>query len=257
MRYYPLALDLQNKDILVVGAGKVGRRKLDTLALTPVRHIVVVDPAGLEPEYLASLQSACSRAGGLSPPVSRSPARACSGSGNSLEQRSFTSVLHVHKRMFVPDDLAGKHLVFAATGSPALNREIALLCAEKDILCNCASAPDAGDFFVPASCSLDDLTVTVSTDGKSPALARKLSKDLEAWLGKRYNPLLRVMGRLRPILLAQGLPPEQNALLLRSLVASPLASCLEQHKPDQARAVLAELLPAGLHASIDELLYEL
>lgn len=222
MQHYPLFLALGEKDILVVGAGAVGRRKVASLLPCSPRSVTVVDPA-LAPEAVREL--------------------AASGPVRCLP------------RAFAPDDLSGKALVFAAANRREVNALVAALCRERGIFCNIADAPEEGDFFVPARVTREGVTLTVSTGGHSPALAGRLRAELEDWLGTRYAGLCTVLARLRPLVLGLGLPTEENSALFRDLTHSPLAVLLENRQRAAAEALLAERLPAALHCRIGEILH--
>lgn len=224
MPYYPLFLDLTQADLLVVGAGTVGRRKIASLLRAAPRALTVVDPL-LDDDTARELES----------------------SGSVI----------CHARPFIPADLAGKTLVFAAAGNPDTNARIAELCRRDGIFCNCITAPDTGSFIVPAHFASGEITVALSTGGHSPALAKKLREELEAWVGKRYTPLLAVLARLRPLLLELGLPSDENSAVFRSITHSALADLLEQGRRAEAGALLARLLPNPLHTRVGELLHEL
>lgn len=222
MQHYPLFLNLTEKDVLVVGAGAVGRRKAASLLRCSPRAVVVVDP-------------------GLTPAA----ARELGASGS----------VRCHARGFAPEDLDGKALVFAATGNREVNALVARLCRERGIFCNIADAPEASDFFVPAHVENQGITLAVGTGGHSPALARRLRAELEAWLGTRYAGLLTILSRLRPMVIALGLPAKENGDIFRSLVDSPLAELLETGRRADAETLLAERLPKPLHAHMGELLH--
>ena len=222
MQQYPLFLDLTAKDILVIGAGGVGRRKIASLLPCSPRSITVIDP-------------------GLSPA--------------DMRELAASGPVRCHARPFAPDDLEGKALVFAATGSRETNSLAADLCRDRGILCNIADAPAKSDFFVPAHFTKDGITLALSTGGHSPALARRLRAELEAWLGTRYAGLCTVLSRLRPLVLSLGLPTEENSALFRVLVHSPLADLLEKRQRADAEALLAKSLPQALHAHIGDLLH--
>lgn len=216
-------MDLTAREVLVVGAGSVGRRKAASLLACAPRGLDLVDP-GLSPALCGELEA----------------------SGR----------VRCHARAFEPGDLAGKFLVFAATDKREVNALVATLCREQGILCNIADAPAHSDFFVPAHFTSQGITVAVSTGGHSPALAKRLRAELEAWVGKRYTGLLLLLGRLRPLLLDLCLPSEENSEMFRALVRSPLAELLETRQHDEAAALLERLLPAPLHSRIGELLHE-
>lgn len=224
MAHYPLLLDLSAKNALVVGAGAVGRRKIASLRKAAPRRVTVIDPA---------IDAAAEKA-------------LADIAGTSLECRA---------RAFTPDDLNDQDIVFAATGDLALNTRIAVLCAGRGILCNCAAPPEAGSCIIPAHFESGGVTIAVSTGGQSPALARRLREELEALVGSRYTPLLLVMGRLRPLLLALGLPSRENSAVLNALVDSPLARHLEEKNLAAAEDVLRALVPEALHPRLGELLH--
>jgi precorrin-2 dehydrogenase/sirohydrochlorin ferrochelatase len=226
MSYYPLFLKLAGKNLLVVGAGRVGRRKIASVLAASPGSISVVDP-GLD-------EAAVRKLAGADP-----------------------CPMHCLARPFAPEDLEDKALVFAATNDHTVNSLVAALCAARGILCNSADTPDSGDCFVPAHFSRGGLTLALSTEGQSPALARFMREELEAWVGKRYSPLLAVLGRLRPLLLELHLSTASNAAVFRALVYSPLADHLENGDHAAAGALLAGVLPKPLHSRLGELLHGL
>ena len=269
--YYPLFLRLGGVKILLAGAGEVGRRKAaDILACNPA-ELLWVDPslslAELErfPEFDRPEFKKSEAGAGLS---------ACPGL--VYEQR------HVR-----PEDAYGRHLVFAATSIRRVNGMLSDFCAQNNILCNVVDAPTDGTFLVPAHFSHGDILLALCTGGQSPALARRLRRDLETWFGQKYAPLLAVMGRLRPLVLSyaafagNGAPACRNesipapvavcplsgqdrqdkqaaqaTLIFRALVNSRLGETLTAGDLPAARQVLLDILPAPLHDCIGDVLYE-
>ncbi len=224
MRYYPVFLDLSGKRCLVVGAGEVGCRKLSSLLETPVGLLDVVDPAKPSPALQALLED--------------------------------SRIVH-HPRHFVPSDIEGCTLVFAATSSRQANAEVVRICTEKGIACNCADAPRDSSFIVPALVEQGNIAIALSTGGGSPALARKIRRELADWIGNRYSGISELLARLRPLVLALHRETNQNTTLFRNLVDSPLAEALQRRERQTCEALLRELLPRELHPHIMELLHDL
>lgn len=220
MRYYPLLLDIRRAHCLVVGAGEVGQRKIKSLLACDPAGLTAVDPA---------------------PP--------------GLELRTFLAS-HANfsymERSFADADLDGMRLVFACTPRREINARIGDLCQQKNILCNLADDPENGDFTLPASITRGDLTITVSTGGASPALSRIIRQDLENRYGPEYEILTRLLGRIRPALLALGNSSSENRRVFRELAAAPLPEVIRQNDRDACRNVLRSLLPAALHSQIGE-----
>jgi len=230
MRHYPAFLDLRGRRCLVAGLGGVGRRKLAGLLECDPAEVLAVDPR--RPDDAEGV---------LAHPAVRysaHPVRA--------------------------EDVAGRFLVFAATADAAENQRIASLCAEHGALCNVADAPESCDFMAPALLRRGDATLALSTGGASPALARRLRRDLERFLDKELAglaPLAELLKRLRPMALGLGRETPANTELFRRLVDPPeaeaLLAALAARDARAARDALLQALPRELHPNIDELLHEL
>ena len=205
--FYPLFLDLSGLHCLVAGLGGVGSRKLQGLLQCAPASILALDMEAPAAGLLPLLERPCVR----------------------FEQRPFRD-----------DDLAGRQLVFAATGNAAVNRHIALLCRERHILCNCIDAPAEGSFIVPAVARSGGMALALSTGGAS-------------WLDARQK-MVRLMGQLRPMVLALHDETGHNTALFRALAQSPLQDHLQQGDRQACLRCLQALLPPKLHDRIPELL---
>ena len=220
---YPLFLDLHDACCLVAGLGDVGCRKLRGLLEAGAGRVLTFDIAEPSDEAVALLAS----------PQVRHACRACTA-----------------------EDVQGCRLVFAATGDREENARIVALCRTHDVLCNCVDAPEAGNFLVPALARQGELMLALSTGGASPALARRWRHELEDWLVPRVR-MARLMGRIRPCVLALSTDSRQNGKLFRSLAESPLQHWLQNGDMQACRDFLAQSLPPDLHARIPEFLHDL
>lgn len=222
--YYPLYLDLRHCRCLIVGAGRVGRRKLADLLLCNPEQILVVDPK-----------------------VRAEDPGVCAGDPRVL----------LAARPFREEDLAGRRLAFAATSDAAVNLAVASACREHGVLCNCVDAPEESDFLVPARVCRGNLAVAISTQGASPALAKRLRLELESWLDSGFVPLAELLARLRPAVFALGMPSEQNGAVFRAVAFSDLPKALRCGDAVRCRDLLRRLLPPALHPQLTELLHGL
>lgn len=221
MRYYPMFVSLEGRACLVVGAGQVGLRKLLSLIDCGAAPLTIIERR--EPDE--ALRELCSRPG-----------------------------VRIVRRDFTESDLDGIFLVIAATSDAALNQRIGTLCRERGILCNMVDAPDQGSFIVPSSVVRGDLTIAISTSGQSPALTKRVRKDLQDQFGEEYAQFLELMSRIRPRVLALGEQTEVNSALFRRLVGSRLLEALRRGDTALAETQLSAILPAALHPLIPELL---
>ncbi len=210
MRYYPINLDIQNRNCLVVGAGSVGTRKVMTLLKCGAKVTVV------------------------SPVISE-----------SLQNLQKTASLTLKARPYRTADLEGIFLVIGATDNEPLNRQISSDAERRNILCNIADRPAVCNFILSSIVQRDDLVITISTSGKSPALAKKMRQTLENQFGEEYGDFLRLMGAIRKKLLSQAHEPEVHKPLFEQLINSDLIALIQNGKRVEINKLLFEVLGDG------------
>ena len=210
MRYYPVHLNIQNRNCLVVGGGSVGTRKVLTLLQCGARVTVV------------------------SPVIS-----------DRLREIAATDRLTLYKRPYQSADLDGMFMVIGATNDEALNRRISSDAQGINILCNIADRPEICNFILPSIVRRDDLVITISTSGRSPALAKKLRQSLENQFGEEYKDFLRLMGAIRKKLLNRSHKPEAHKHLFEQLINSDLIALIRDKKIDDINALLIDILGQG------------
>ena len=130
-------------------------------------------------------------------------------------------------------DLDGAFLVIAATSSPRVNHSIFRQAQRLGILCNVVDDPEYCDFYYPAVVNRGDLQIAISTNGKSPALAQRLRRELEAQFGPEYESWIEWLGAAREVLRAAGAPQEQNKEVLHHLASRGM---FDQFVRDSKRA---------------------
>jgi precorrin-2 dehydrogenase/sirohydrochlorin ferrochelatase len=181
---FPMFLKLEGRQVLVVGAGRVGEPKIAGLLDTGA-HIRVV-----------ALEAT---------PVVRQWAR---DGKIDLDLRAFSS-----------DDLVGAFLAVVATSSRTLNERIYHDAQRRGVLCNVVDVPDLCDFFYPSVVRRGDLQIAVSTSGKSPSLAQKIRQQLERQFGPGYAAWVAELGETRKLILESDLDKERKLDLLHSLAS--------------------------------------
>lgn len=167
-KYYPINLALENKKCLVIGAGKVAERKTGRLLESGARVTVIGQT--------------------ITP---------------GLKTLWKKKKIIFKKRRFVLKDLFGTYLVIAATPDRKINSTAYSYCRKNGILINVVDSPGECSFILPSVVRKGDLTITVSTEGISPALAKKIRMDLGRRFGPEYASFLQAMKKLRPKVLKE------------------------------------------------------
>ena len=156
--FFSIELNLEGKNVLVVGGGRIALRKVKTLLPTGAR-ITVVAPQ-FDPEFV-SLQSADKVA--------------------ELSRRAESASITLKTRPYEPLDLRGIFMVFICTDQPTVNAQVSNDARARRILVNNACDYLDGDFIVPARMDFgENIAVTVSTQGRAPSLAKKLKQKIQA-----------------------------------------------------------------------------
>jgi len=163
---FPVNLVLEDRRCLVVGGGEVAARKAQSLAACGARVHVVAPEVGTSVRAVA---------------------------GVTWEERPYA-----------PRDFEGVWLAVAATDDPDVNRAVFDDGEALRVWVNGADDPDNCSFMLPSVVRRGSLTVTVSTSGRSPAMAAWLRRRLESQIGPEYEVLLDLVASERENLKAAG-----------------------------------------------------
>jgi precorrin-2 dehydrogenase / sirohydrochlorin ferrochelatase len=203
-RYYPAFLDLKDRLCIVVGGGVVALRKVESLSACQA-HVRVIAPAVVD-EILA-----------------------------------LDAIEIVHKP-YDHHDLAGAYLVIAATDDEATNLAVSRDAARRRIFCNVVDRPDQCSFIVPSVVERGPIKVAISTGGISPALSKRLRMELGAVVGAEYEYLAGILGRIRPMVLAQEGGHLAHKRVFEVLVNSDLIEAIRQNDKDRIDEILLQAL---------------
>jgi precorrin-2 dehydrogenase/sirohydrochlorin ferrochelatase len=178
---YPVNLRLRDKPILVVGAGRVARRKVAGLLPTGAR-ITVIGPRVHEE-------------------LSADAARG-----------RFT----LHVRPYASPEARDHWLIFVATGRRDVAQQVVADAHAAGRLVNVADVPELCDFHLPALVRRGPLTWTVASDGLAPFASRRLRQRLQARWGPEYEAWARTAAAFRrEVLAAVAAGAEREALFDR------------------------------------------
>ncbi len=220
MAYYPIFVDLHDKKVLVVGGGKVAERKVQDL-LSYGCEIYIVSP-----EFTTQ-----------------------------LSQLAATGRIHSIPHDAIDKTMNDAFMVIAATSDPKVNSQIASKAKQRGLLINAVDQPGDCTFIMPSTIRRGDLQIAISTAGKSPALAKKIRKEMELTFGPAYASFLDLMGLIRIKLLAQGNPSSKNKPIFQNLVNSDLLEFIKNGDVNRIKATLRSIL--GKEFPIDEILKQI
>src|ERR1700687_299915 len=125
-------------------------------------------------------------------------------------------------KAFAPGDFQDTHLVIAATSSSAANHEVFLEAEAQKIWCNSVDDIENCHFYYGSIVQRGDLQIAISTNGKSPALAQRIRKELETQFGPEYALWLEWLGAARETLRATSENHELTKELLHRLASRPM-----------------------------------
>ncbi len=131
-KFFPVSIDLNNKNILVIGAGKIALRKVETL-LNYNCNITVITKDILEEKFL------------------------------ELEKSNKVKIFK--NQEFEEKFLENIFLVIAATDNEVLNKNISQLCINKNILVNNITSKDDMNVRFASIYEKDDIQIAISANG--------------------------------------------------------------------------------------------
>src|SRR5687767_13868140 len=160
--FYIACLRLQGRDCLVVGGGDVGLEKVEGLLACDGKVTLVAPEAGAELSALA-------------------------------EEGSITW----ERRAFAEADLEGKFLAIAATDDTDVNISVYEAAERRAMLVNVVDVPSLCNFILPAIVRSGPLAIAISTAGASPALAKRIKREIAEQFGEPYARLAVILNEAR------------------------------------------------------------
>ncbi len=184
MSLFPIFVKLDGRLVVVVGGGAVAEQKIPGLFAANARVRVVA------PEVSAQIRTWVA-----------------------------AGKIDWHTKHFEPSDLQESFLVIAATAAPGVNEAVFREAESRHVLCNAVDDIANCHFYYGAVVQRGDLQLAISTNGKSPALAQRLRKELEAQYGEEYGAWLDWLGTARELLRANSVDQEKTKSILHQLAS--------------------------------------
>jgi len=204
MDYYPIGFCLEGRRCLVIGGGRIALAKARGLVEAGACVTVVGREFVAEFDSLAGVER--------------------------------------HGREFSDDDLTGVALAIAATDDPAVNHHVAETCRVRGIAYNVVDDPDYCGFIVPSILRRGPLTVSIATGGAAPALARRLRRQLEAWLPEDYAEYVEFLDHARQRAKTAIADPKRRFQIATQLATEDGYQQFRRRSPPEREQWLSELL---------------
>lgn len=160
--FYIACLNLRGRPCLVVGGGEVGLEKVEGLLACDAAVTLVAPEA--EPE---------------------------------LEAYAREGSLTWERREFAPGDLDGRFLAIAATSDTEVNIAVYERAEARAMLVNVVDVPPLCNFILPAIVRSGPLAIAISTAGASPALAKRMKREIAEQFGEPYARLAVLLNEVR------------------------------------------------------------
>ncbi len=162
---YPVFLKVHQFDTLIVGGGDVGLEKISFLLKSSPNAQITLVAKEILPEI--------------------------------KELAAKHPTVNLIERAFFNEDLTEMQLVVIATENRELNHEIRNEAKRRNILVNVADTPDLCDFYLGSIVTKGDLKVAISTNGKSPTVAKRMREMLTEVLPEEIDELLQNLRAIR------------------------------------------------------------
>ena len=198
-KLFPVFLKLEELNVLLVGAGNVGLEKLQAiLSNAPETSITVIaNEINEEVKKLAATHS---------------------------------TILLI-ERPFEPADLDNKDIVVVAVNDTSVSGYIRVLAKQKKLLVNVADNPDLCDFYLGSIVQKGNLKIAISTNGKSPTVAKRLKEQINDMVPDEIESVLQNMQIIRKDLTGDFAEKVKQLNELTKVLAAKQITLEEINKP--------------------------
>ncbi|HHT9113715.1 MAG: bifunctional precorrin-2 dehydrogenase/sirohydrochlorin ferrochelatase [Planctomycetes bacterium] len=208
-KYYPILLNIQDKKCLVVGGGNVAWRKVCSLKEAGARVTVV------SPEFCPEME----------------------------KETGIERIQQKYEEGF----LAGVLVVVASTDDEEVNKKVYYDAVKMGILVNVVDRPEFCSFIVPATISRGDLSISISTGGASPALARNIRESLEKQFGNEYGEYTKLLSETRRKILSEVSDESIRRDILQRIADLDMLDVVKEKGIAEARKKILGIISEKIH----------
>jgi len=165
--FYPILINLQRFPCLVIGGGEVAFRKIQSL-LAYNAKITVISP------------------------------KIC----NPLKKLIKTSKIKIIPHSYSKEYIKNFKIIFCATDNQKVSKQVHNDCKSVNKFLNVADVPDLCNFILPAVVKRGDLTISISSQGRAPFLAKEIKNKIEHIFPSYYEDIINLAGDFRSIIMS-------------------------------------------------------
>jgi precorrin-2 dehydrogenase/sirohydrochlorin ferrochelatase len=208
--WYPIFIDVEDHDVVIIGGGEVCARKAETMMRYGARVTIV------SPQFT-----------------------------DEIESWGRDGKLALRRKRYESGDLDGASIVIASTDDTRVNEQVAADARARKVPVNVVDVTPLCEFIVPAIIEKGSVTIAVSTGGKSPALARTLKEDLQRQIGPEYAEVNDLLGTLRDGA-KKVLPTDADRKrFFDSLIAAGILDMIREGRREEAHTTVARMCEAA------------
>jgi precorrin-2 dehydrogenase/sirohydrochlorin ferrochelatase len=208
MEYFPIFIDLKGKKVLVVGDYRVLEFKMKKMIEAGANITYLTD---LKPHQIEELQNS----------------------------ENVTFVNDTFNEAYLVD----KWLVVCGSDNKGLKQTIYQAAAERNIFCNFVDEAPISSFISPSVISKGDITIAISTKGKSPALNKHLKKKIDLVIGEEYSLFADILGKMRTKVINKIPGQKSRSDLFDTIVQnSEILDLIKKNKTPEAEKMIEQII---------------
>lgn len=207
MVFYPINLNIKDKKCVVIGGGIIATRKIKSLLAAQAQVLVI------SPQVTSIIQTL-------------------------IDNQKINYIA----RDYQAGDIKGCFLVICATNNKKVNKMIAEEAESLGLLFNVIDDSTDSNFTVPAVIRRNDLLLTVSTNGKSPAVAKQIKAELSLIYGEEYGYFLNLIAKYRQELKTKVKTSKKRECFWRDNLNKDILTLLKEGKLDEAEAKIKDAI---------------
>lgn len=208
MEYFPIFIDLRGKSVLIIGQYRVLEFKTEKLL-----------EAGAKIKLISNALSA------------------------KMQQYIASGQITQYKDTFKEKYLDDVWLVICGSDDSDLKTKIAQAADNRKILCNFVDEAPISSFISPSVITRGDITIAISTKGKSPALNKYIKNMINNTIGDEFKFLADLLGKIRPKVINNISNLKQRSELFDAIVNNPkVLDLIRRNKYTQAEKLVMSFI---------------